>query len=215
MKSCSKCKEVKPLSEFHKSGNGFKSRCKSCIKEDSHNRYTNNKEHIGKVNKYYVINNRDKVNSIAREYYKNNREKCLSRTLKWQAKNKEYIRLSARERAYTRKKLDPVYKLSCKIRSDVHKILSRKTHSTNKYLGCNYSELLSWLNSNVYGFSYGDSEIDIDHIVPLSSANSEEELLQLLNYKNLQLLPSHYNRNIKRDKNFDKKDFEEWLKKRK
>jgi hypothetical protein len=42
---------------------------------------------------------------------------------------------------------------------------------------------------------------DIDHIVPLCTAKSPEEVLSLNHYTNLRPLCSHVNRNIKRDKN--------------
>ena len=40
---------------------------------------------------------------------------------------------------------------------------------------------------------------DIDHIIPLSSAKSEEEIIKLCFYTNLQPLCSYTNRYIKRD----------------
>jgi hypothetical protein len=41
---------------------------------------------------------------------------------------------------------------------------------------------------------------DIDHIIPVSSATSEEEVIKLNHYTNLQPLCSKINRNIKKDK---------------
>lgn len=41
---------------------------------------------------------------------------------------------------------------------------------------------------------------DIDHIIPLSSATTEEELLKLNNFNNLQPLCSKVNRDIKKAK---------------
>lgn len=49
MKQCSKCKEVKELSEFYKlisSSDGFQSWCKSCISEKDKHYYTKNKDQI-------------------------------------------------------------------------------------------------------------------------------------------------------------------------
>ena len=105
-----------------------------------------------------------------------------------------------------------MFKLTCKVRSDIHKILNRKTKSTHSYLGCDFETLFSWLNNNPYGFVYGDDNLDLDHIIPLSSAENEDDLSLLLHYKNIQLLPSYYNRYIKKDKIFNKTEFEQWLK---
>jgi hypothetical protein len=41
---------------------------------------------------------------------------------------------------------------------------------------------------------------DIDHIIPLASATTEEELIRLNHYTNLQPLCSKINRDIKKDK---------------
>ena len=41
---------------------------------------------------------------------------------------------------------------------------------------------------------------DIDHIIPICSATSEEEVIKLNHYTNLQPLCSKVNRDIKKDK---------------
>jgi len=40
---------------------------------------------------------------------------------------------------------------------------------------------------------------DLDHIVPLSSAECEEDIIRLNHYSNIQPLCSYVNRNVKRD----------------
>ena len=40
---------------------------------------------------------------------------------------------------------------------------------------------------------------------------TEEELMELFRYENLQLLPSEYNQFVKRDNEWDQEDFEKWL----
>lgn len=77
MKECTKCKQIKPLSYFHKSGKGFKPRCKDCVKEDSRLRYLTCREHITKINKKYVANNRSKVNEMSRKYYHENKKSVM------------------------------------------------------------------------------------------------------------------------------------------
>ena len=51
---------------------------------------------------------------------------------------------------------------------------------------------MSWEN---YGVVW-----DIDHIIPLSTALTEEDVLKLNHYTNLQPLDSYINRFVKRDK---------------
>ena len=58
---------------------------------------------------------------------------------------------------------------------------------------------MNWENYGKYNgeLNYG---WDIDHIIPLSSAKSEEEVYKLNYYSNLQPLCSYTNRYIKVDK---------------
>ena len=57
---------------------------------------------------------------------------------------------------------------------------------------------MNWEN---YGLYNGEDNYgwDLDHIIPLSSAKSEEEVIQLNHYTNLQPLCSKVNRFIKKD----------------
>jgi hypothetical protein len=57
---------------------------------------------------------------------------------------------------------------------------------------------MSWENYGLYNgeLNYG---WDIDHIIPTSLANSEENVIQLNHYSNLQPLCSKVNRDIKRN----------------
>lgn len=55
---------------------------------------------------------------------------------------------------------------------------------------------MNWNNRGLYNgkLNYG---WDIDHIVPISTAKTEEELLKLNHYSNLQPLCSYTNRILK------------------
>lgn len=63
------------------------------------------------------------------------------------------------------------------------------------------SKFEPWMNWNNYGLYNGELNYgwDIDHIVPISSANTEEEIIKLNHYTNLQPLCSKTNRYIKKD----------------
>ena len=58
---------------------------------------------------------------------------------------------------------------------------------------------MTWENRGLYNgeLYYG---WDIDHIIPISTAKTEEEIIKLNHYSNLQPLCSYTNRVIKRDK---------------
>ena len=58
---------------------------------------------------------------------------------------------------------------------------------------------MNWENKGLYNgkLNYG---WDIDHKIPVSSATTEEELVKLNHYTNLQPLCSKINRDIKKNK---------------
>ena len=60
------------------------------------------------------------------------------------------------------------------------------------------NDRMTWENRGLYNgeFNYG---WDIDHIIPLSSAETEEDIIKLNHYTNLQPLCSKINRDIKKD----------------
>ncbi len=85
-----------------------------------------------------------------------------------------------------------------------------KNSKTFNILGCSFedfkfyleSKFEPWMSWENYGLYNGESNYgwDIDHIIPSSSAKTEEELLVLNRFNNLQPLCSYQNRVIKRDK---------------
>jgi hypothetical protein len=128
--------------------------------------------------------------------------------------NKERYRENKRIYKKIRKQNDPIFKIREACRKTIYMSIKRNGYSkktkTYEILGCSYEDFKThielqfqtWMNWNNYGlcnneFNYG---WDIDHIVPLASAKTEEELLKLNHYTNLQPLCSHTNRNIKKDK---------------
>jgi hypothetical protein len=110
-------------------------------------------------------------------------------------------------------KTDDIFRLSKNIRtliSNTFKIkLYTKKSKTHKILGCSYDEFkiyleskfedwMTWENRGLYNgeLNYG---WDIDHIIPISSAKTEEDIIKLNHYTNFQPLCSYTNRHIKRN----------------
>ena len=67
------------------------------------------------------------------------------------------------------------------------------------YIESKFEPWMTWENWGKYNgeLNYG---WDIDHIIPLSSAKTEDDIIRLNHYTNLQPLCSYTNRHIKRDK---------------
>jgi len=87
----------------------------------------------------------------------------------------------------------------------------RKTSPTNIIIGIDWIGLKSHLENNPYNFKVDCEDLDIDHIVPLCSIKSEEDVYKLNHYTNLQLLPKIYNQFIKKENSFDREDLENWM----
>lgn len=158
---------LKPISEFHVNKakkDGYHYLCKSCVSRKSALSYEKNKDIIKKK---------------ATDYYNKNKEAALK---------------VANERAKRRRKEDPYYKVVRNLRNRLYYALinpnwKKNTHFS-QYIGCDRETLMNHLSSkfkdNMSFENYG--EWHIDHIIPLSSAKSEEELYRLCHYTNLQPL---------------------------
>jgi hypothetical protein len=106
---------------------------------------------------------------------------------------------------------DPIYRFKKNIRNLIYKSIIRMDYSKKSksydILGCTPDEFRifieskfeSWMTWEKYGRYNGELNYgwDIDHIIPLISAKTEEELIILNHYTNLQPLCSKINRDIK------------------
>ncbi|MGZ4851224.1 MAG: hypothetical protein ACXV2C_07585 [Candidatus Bathyarchaeia archaeon] len=98
------------------------------------------------------------------------------------------------KRRHNRLKHDPVYSTGLRIRGLIRKSIEgrgfRKETPTHKILGCNYDELRSHIESQFKDGMCWErfGEIHIDHIIPMASAKTIEDVLALNHYTNLQPL---------------------------
>jgi hypothetical protein len=158
--------------------------------------------------------NPDKKKEYQKKYELVNKEKIAERKKAYRNKNKKKIQEKINEYRRIKKVNDPVYKLKNSIRRNIHNSFKRnkfsKNLNTETIIGCSFevfkdyleSKWEPWMNWNNYGLYNGTDKYgwDIDHIIPLSSANTELEIIELNHYNNLQPLCSHINRDIKKNK---------------
>jgi len=209
-KICNKCKIKKNVSEFYKRKGrgdglaGYMYKCKSCNRKTS--REYNKRDEIFDKKKYmkeyreknkeklkeYIINwrveNVDKFQSGRKNYYKKNKEEVVR-------KNYEYCK--------KRKAIDPLYKLSRGIRSLIlisfKSNFTTKSKKTTEILDCSFEEFklhlesqfddkMNWENQGTYWH--------MDHIIPISSAETEEDVYRLNHYTNFQ--PLYWLDNLKK-----------------
>jgi hypothetical protein len=153
--------------------------------------------------------NKEKIKTYNKELYRKTHPIKLKETNL--DKIKEANRIKKNEYQKNRKKNNSLYKLSCNIRTYLsntfkHNGYKKKT-KTFDILGCSSvefkqyleSKFESWMNWNNYGKYNGTENYgwDIDHITPLKTAVTEEDVINLNHYTNLQPLCSYINRRIK------------------
>ena len=174
LKICTACLDRYPETSefFYRSNinkNGLNPTCKTCAREKTRNAAQT-----------------PKAKERAKGYYQTN--KAQNR-----AARAEYARML---------RADPMYRITSNLRrANAGFIKSkglRKSRTLNQYLGCSPLELKSHLEVQFqpgmtwdnYGLWNGELNYgwDIDHIIPLASAKTVEEVLRLNHYTNLQPL---------------------------
>jgi hypothetical protein len=172
------------------------------------------KENPDKV-KLILLKNKEKKKISDKKYSKKNRERLNEYKKNWAKENPDKVK-EANLKYHNKKMLnDNLYKLRHTIGNIIRDSLKRKgyvkEHKSIDILGCSIEEFKKYLESKFENWmnweNYGNPkdgvyEInknwDIDHIIPLKTALSEEDIITLNNYTNLQPLCSYYNRFIKK-----------------
>ena len=187
-KICNKCNEEKQVCEFYKNNRNpklYRGQCKKCMNANSLLHYTNN-----------VVNISEKSKKLRKENPEINKEKCRIFREKnpenfkvWLEKNKEH------RKAYIKKyNLNPKNKIKNSLRSRINELLNKKYNNpkTIDLIGCDYDFFIKYIENkfikNMSWDNYGYYGWHLDHIIPLSSANTEEEIYKLYHYTNLQPL---------------------------
>ncbi len=201
-------------------GKKYREKNKEKISEYKKNWNDNNPEYFKK----YKEENPEKIKEIQKRYADSHPESEKNRRKRWREKNpgynkkyreenKEKIRKVKREYTNKRRESDVLFKLKDAIGHNIRECLKRigtkKKNRTEIIIGCTIEELKKhleskfeiWMNWENYGLFNGEINYgwDIDHIIPTSSAKTEDEILKLNHYSNLQPLCSKINRHVKSD----------------
>jgi hypothetical protein len=204
-KICTKCNLPKEFNFFYKnskSKDGIRSSCIECQKKY----LEDNKEKVKEQNQQYNQKRRDQK----KKWSELNKEKVNFSRKKWLDSNKEiraeYVKEYNKQYYIDNKKIrsdysnqkqkeyrktNPLFKVKSNLRRRINRYIKNKSKSTEEIIGISYTEFLKYLGSK---FTKGmtienlGNDIHIDHIIPLSSAKSEEELYKLCHYTNLQPL---------------------------
>ena len=186
MKVCSKCKVEKEEGEFNKNRarkDGLSHWCKACrvvySKSDKYKEYRK------------VYQKSDKRREYKEVYLKSDKYKEHRKVYQKSAKYKEHRKSRHEERSST----DPLFRLTRRLRAAVRGGLKRQGYTkrslTYQLLGADSDTVHQHLIDSAirnYGSFTDISDYHIDHVIPCASANTEDELIKLQHYTNLQLL---------------------------
>ena len=151
------------------------------IKERKKAYYLSNKEEISKKQKEYRLKNSDKILDQKKEYYQNNKE---SRNI--------YTKKYLKERMCK----DELFKFIGNLRACIRGTFKRgnnqfkKGAKTEDILCCTIKEFIIYIeNKFTEGMSLENhGEWHLDHIIPISTAKTKEEVIKLNHYTNFQPL---------------------------
>lgn len=210
-KYCSQCNRELPLDSFYKqlkSKNGITSQCKDCIntnQKEVRNTPYGKQKHRLKNQKWY-IQNKDKHRQYSKNYVQRHPESRKKSLQKYYENHKEQIQEYAKSylpkhnescRKYNAKvQKDPVCRMMFRMRSLVYaafkNVGSTKSARTKEIIGLppqQFHDYLLGTFKEIYGRDWdGKEEVNIDHIVPISTAKTEEDVLRLNHYTNLRLI---------------------------
>lgn len=199
-KVCCKCGEEKLFTnQFFpkdpKGKNNLSNRCIICNRTASRIYRENNLEKAKASNLASQKKYREERTLLQKKWRHNNKEKCSQHSKKYYENNKRQVLDYSNEYVKKRYKEDVLFRLNALLRSSIHRWIY-KNKSTKDYIGCSiedfkkhienqFQENMTWGNQgrleNVWGW-------ELDHIIPASSAQSEEELHKLYHYTNFQPL---------------------------
>lgn len=194
-KICTKCLIEKDFTCFHKHKSrkdGYREVCKACRKIETKEYITTNSEVLSEKKKKYYIDNIEKIktkNKINNKvWYESNKEKKLEYLKNWYKLNPDYNTNYHRNRRNS----DILFKIITNVRRRTNLFLKEKNKSINttELIGIDYISFREYFENLFYdGMSWENyGEWQVDHIIPLSSAKTKEEIYELAKYTNLQPL---------------------------
>lgn len=161
------------------------------------NYYNNNKEILLQKNKEYVEKHKEKTKKYQKDYSDSHKETKKEYDKEYFEKNKEKII----KRMYEKYMTDEIYRFKQQIRNEIKASFRRKgfikKDHTYEIIGTDFERFYGHL-LNTYEKNYGEKwdgveMVHIDHIIPLATAKTEEEIIKLCHYTNLQLLKAKDN----------------------
>ena len=203
-KKCSKCHRILSIDNFRRDSgksSGYRSQCKDCERPRMKKYYETNKEEILSKNKEYVKNNKDKVKARKKQNIEANYEQYQKMWHNYYESNKKKHIESGKRWADKQRSVDPLFRLKSNVRSMIGHSFHRtgwfKKRLSEEILGMSVDDFVQYLlktYKDFYGYEWDKKEkVHIDHIIPICTAKSEEDVIKLCHYTNLRLLKAFDN----------------------
>jgi len=189
MKKCSEC-------GFERDDNLFlrrnkESPCKICRRKKSSAKYReSNRQKLRDYNRLYKSLNKEKV----REYNKKWMSERYHIYKEWVSNNKEKVNEIKRRYEFNKMSNNEIYRLTRfvrnSIRSSIRSLKFKKRTKTSEIIGCTMEEFMIYIQSTFSnGMSFDNyGEWHLDHIIPISTAETYEDAIRLNHYTNFQAL---------------------------
>lgn len=173
--------------------------CPKCYKKNY--RQTHQKE----IHEYNMRQStKEKKQKWAREHKEYLQEKSKQdyhknkeRIIQWRKQNQVHLREWKKNYEKIRRESDPLYRIKGDIRNHISQCINYRNHfgmikniPTETILGCSFDFFKEYIeNQFEQGMTWGNhGEWHLDHIKPLSVAQTEEEIYELCHYTNYQPL---------------------------
>ena len=165
-----------------------------------------NRDKVKAMHKEWRDRNRDRLNEQQRERYKENPEAFKERKERYINSHLEQVKESrTRYKTENRQKCtdyernkrhsDPVYRFRTSFRCLIRGYARKKGYTGTKQIwemvGCDFDTFLAYIQSQfeegmtLENYGHGEGCWNIDHIVPISTAETDEDIERLNHYSNL------------------------------
>jgi hypothetical protein len=174
-----------------------------------------NKDILKQKNALYREHNKERLSEWHKQHYQKNKEEIKIKTRDYAHANKDKVNIYKKEYIKERKTADPLFKFKCQVRTMIHLAVKRRSFKKNtksfSIIGMPAEEFMLYLEQtfiDIYGRPRtSDDVVHIDHKIPMATAKTEEDMLRLCHYSNLQYLLASDNlkKNSKLDYNIGNK----------
>ncbi len=151
-----------------------------------------NPEQFSEYRKKYYKENKEKISEYSKATYAKYKEQYKALNRKYHKTNHAALMQKRKERVEASPLLQFKERIRCLVKNSFYRLKHNKTKRVSEVIGADWetvkAHFVSQFKDGMTWESFIAGEIHVDHIQPLASAKSEEELIALCHYTNLQPL---------------------------